>query len=99
MNPLFLSDSESIAFGYFTIVCAQLLSYILTVCNPMDCSPPRSSIHGIFLARIMEWVAMPSSRDLPHLGIKSASLALQADSLSPATKEAQYGSHLWLLNA
>ena len=28
----------------------------------MDCSPPGSSVHGIFLARILEWVAMPSSR-------------------------------------
>ena len=62
MNPLFLSDSESIAFGYFTIVCAQLLSYILTVCNPMDCSPPRSSIHGISQARILEWGAISFSR-------------------------------------
>ena len=34
----------------------------LTLCNPMDCSPPGSSVHGILLARILEWVAMPSSR-------------------------------------
>ena len=33
-----------------------------TLCNPMDCSPPGSSVHGILLARILEWVAMPSSR-------------------------------------
>ena len=32
------------------------------LCNPMDCSPPRSSVHGILQARILEWVAMPSSR-------------------------------------
>ena len=30
--------------------------------NPMDCSPPGSYVHGIFLGRILEWVAMPSSR-------------------------------------
>ena len=30
--------------------------------NPMDCSPPGSSLHGILQARILEWVAMPSSR-------------------------------------
>ena len=29
-----------------------------TLCNPMDCSPPSSSIHGIFQARILEWVAI-----------------------------------------
>ena len=33
-----------------------------TLCNPMDCSPPGSSVHGIFQARILEWVATPSSR-------------------------------------
>ena len=34
----------------------------LTLCNPVDCSPPGSSVHGILQARILEWVAMPSSR-------------------------------------
>ena len=33
-----------------------------TLCNPMDCSPPGSSIHGILQARILEWVAYPFSR-------------------------------------
>ena len=33
-----------------------------TLCNPMDCSPPGSSVHGILQARILEWVAMPFSR-------------------------------------
>ena len=33
-----------------------------TPCNPLDCSPPGSSIHGILQARLLEWVAMPSSR-------------------------------------
>ena len=34
----------------------------LTLCDPVDCSPPGSSVHGILQARILEWVAMPSSR-------------------------------------
>ena len=34
----------------------------LTLCNPMDCSPPGSSVHGIFQARILEWVDISSSR-------------------------------------
>ena len=34
----------------------------LTLCSPVDCRPPGSSIHGISQARILEWVAMPSSR-------------------------------------
>ena len=33
-----------------------------TLCDPMDCSPPGSSVHGILQARILAWVAMPSSR-------------------------------------
>ena len=33
-----------------------------TLCDPMDCSPLGSSVHGILQARIREWVAMPSSR-------------------------------------
>ena len=34
----------------------------LTLCEPMDCSPPASSIHGILQARILEWDAISSSR-------------------------------------
>ena len=34
----------------------------LTLCDPMDCSPPGSSIHGILQARILEWVAISFSR-------------------------------------
>ena len=45
-------------------VCAQSLQSCLTFCNPMACSPPGSSVHGIFLARKLVWVAMPSSRIL-----------------------------------
>ena len=45
-----------------TLVHAKLLQSCLTPCNPMDCSPPGPSVHGILQARILEWVAMPSSR-------------------------------------
>ena len=41
---------------------AKLLQLCLTPCNPMDCSPRGSSVHGIIPARILKWVAMPSSR-------------------------------------
>ena len=43
-------------------VCAKLIQLDLTVCDSMDCSPPGSSVHGILQARILEWVAMLSSR-------------------------------------
>ena len=41
---------------------AQALSRVWLFVTPMDCSPPRSSVHGILQARILEWVAMFSSR-------------------------------------
>ena len=34
----------------------------MTLCHPMDCSPPGSSVHGILQARILEWVATSSSK-------------------------------------
>ena len=46
-------------------VCVHVYSVIqscLTLCDPMDCSPPGSSVHGIIPVRILEWTAMPSSR-------------------------------------
>ena len=43
-------------------VCAQSIHLWLTLGNPMDCSPPGSSVHGILQARILEWVVMCSSK-------------------------------------
>ena len=40
-----------------------------TLCDPMDCSPPGSSIHGIFQARVLEWVPLPS-RNIMGGGLK-----------------------------
>ena len=45
--------------------CVWMLKSLLlcqTLCDPMDYSPPGSSVHGILQARILKWVAMPSSR-------------------------------------
>ena len=52
-----------------------------TLCDPMDCSLPDSSVHGILQVRILEWVAMTSPGDLPDPGINPRSPALQEDSL------------------
>ena len=46
----------------------------MTLRDPMDGSPPGSSVHRTLLARIWEWVAMPSSGDPPTSGIELASL-------------------------
>ena len=35
----------------------------LTLCDPMDCSPPCASVHGIHQARTLQWVAIPFSGD------------------------------------
>ena len=40
--------------------CVRILC--LTLCDPVDCSPPGSSVYGILQARILEWIGMPSSR-------------------------------------
>ena len=42
--------------------CCLVAQLCLTVCNPMDCSPPGSSVHGILQARTLEWVAISFSR-------------------------------------
>ena len=45
-----------------TTACAWLLSCVSLFCDPMDYSPPGSSVHGIPQARILEWVAISFSR-------------------------------------
>ena len=52
-------DKNPIDFMKVKMLVAQLCP---PFCNPMDCSPSRSSVHGILQARILEWVATPSSR-------------------------------------
>ena len=58
----------------FLCVRVQSLQSCLTLCDPMDHSPPGSSIHEILQARIPEWLAMPPSRgtaqprDQTHIG-------------------------------
>ena len=60
---------------------AQSLQSCPTLCNPMDCGSPGSSVHGILQARILEWVAILSPGDLPNPGIEPTPPALQVDSL------------------
>ena len=54
--------------------CAKLLQSCLTVGNPVDCSLPGFSVHGISQARILVWVTMPSPGDLPNPGMEPESL-------------------------
>ena len=57
--------------NYLEMFCQWTESFrtqlCLTPCDPMDCSPPGSSVHGILQARILEWVAIPFSRGSSQL--------------------------------
>ena len=74
-----------------------LLQLCPTLCNPIVCTPPGSSVHGILQARTLECVAIPSPGNLPNPGIEPGSPALQADSL-PSESPAP-GPHLTSLKS
>ena len=69
-----------------------VIQFCLTLCNPVDSSPPGSFVHGILQARILERVAIPSPGDIPDPGIEPRSPALQADSLPSEPR----GKHMCL---
>ena len=54
-----VAEINLLDFQDIICVCAQPC---LTLCNPMDCCPSGSSVHGISQARILEWVAISFSR-------------------------------------
>ena len=62
--------------------CCSVAKSCLTPYDPVDCTACQgSSVHWISQARILEWVAIPSSGDLPDSGMEPVSPAWQADSL------------------
>ena len=58
-HSFFFMVKENAAFIVVLLFSHQVLS---NSCDPMDCSPPGFSVHGIRQARILEWVAIPFSR-------------------------------------
>ena len=59
------------------VLCfAESLQSHLTLCHPMDCSPPGSSVQGIFQARVPSGLTFPPPGDLAGPGIEPTSLAL-----------------------
>ena len=62
IHPKCLAHSGCLAFSINACMHAKSLQSCLILCDPIDCSPPGSSVHGILQARILESVAMPSSR-------------------------------------
>ena len=65
-------------YTYRPCACVHAKSFhsCLTLCNTVDCSPPGSSVHGILQEKILEWVAIPFSGDLPDPGIEPQSPTL-----------------------
>ena len=58
-------------FSFHLSYMCSVIESCLTPCNPLDYSPPGSSVHGIFQAGILEWVVISSSRGSPDPGIIS----------------------------
>ena len=57
----------------FNMLKCSVAQQCPTLCNPMDCSPPNSSVHGISQARILEWVAISFPKESSDPGIEPAS--------------------------
>ena len=71
-------------------VKVKSLSRVRLFCDPMDCSLPGSSVHGIFQARVLEWVAISFSEGVfPGPGIEPASPALAGGFFTPDPPENQ----------
>ena len=66
-----------------------------TLHDPMDCSLPGSSFHGIFQARVLEWVAISFSRGFSNPGIEPRSPALQVDAI-PSEPPGKSIRHKWV---
>ena len=62
-------------------VCVLVAQLCPTLCSPMDCSLPGSSVHGTLQARILEWIAITFAKDLPNPGNEPGYSTLLADSL------------------
>ena len=57
-----LGQIEKVALMYIHLLTLRVTQMCLTLRDPMDYSPPGSSVHGISQAKILEWVAIPISR-------------------------------------
>ena len=72
------NDSQASSGRTRCCVHAKMLWLYPTLCDPMDCGLPGSSVHGILQAKILEWVAMHSSRNFPNPGIEPSFLTSPA---------------------
>ena len=63
LSHLIFTEILQLTIGQRKLMKVLVAQSCLTLRNPMDCSPPDSSVHGILQARILEWGAIPFSRD------------------------------------
>ena len=68
---------KMVQLDIYVCICAKLLQLCPTICDPMDHSPPGSSVHGILQARILEGVAIPFSRGSSQFRDQTCLLHLQ----------------------
>ena len=80
LDGLFQLPYSNLLHRFMLLLCLVAQSRP-TLCFPMDCSPPGSSVHRILQARILDGLPCPPPRDLPKPGICAKSPTLQADSL------------------
>ena len=71
-----MNGSNNDKFYSMLIMKVKVVQSYPILCNPMDCT-----VHGILQAKILEWAAVPFSRELPNPGIELGSPSLQVDSL------------------
>ena len=79
-----MTMGSSLQLFFFKSMCmwAKSLSHVQLFCDPMDCYPPGSSVHGISQARMLNELPYPSPGDLPNPGVElMPPAALQVDSL------------------
>ena len=57
-----VSTAPGVCVCMCVCMCVLVAQSCATVCNPVDCSFPGSSVHGILQARVLEWVAFPFFR-------------------------------------
>ena len=93
---MFYVRQHNIPLNEVPVIIPELLrSYVIPssvsqswpiLCDAINCSPLDSSVLGIFQARILEWVAIPSPGDLPNPGIKPMSPTLAFFTTEPTGK-------------
>ena len=96
-QPKRLSTEEWIKTGHvYACVCAQSLQSCLTLCNPLDCSPPGSCVLGFSKQGYWSGLPSPPPEDLPNSGIEPRSLMSPALADGFFTTSATWEAHMYV---